>query len=159
MFETITDYLNQSDHYDKLIWAIIAGFIGAVIKDILFKYLGKIIRWFFFVIIGLFKRVISKMRAINISFKEKGQYKKKIKQIEKLEITIPDYFLFSKSREKNPELRRIFTMIEEGIISEPPSMKINKYIKDNPDILDKIINQRSVPYLPEIKPFKPDIDK
>ena len=94
-------------------------------------------------------------------YKNKRKYKAEIRKIEKKEISMPKFFLVGKSPEKNPELKKIYKMIELGEIEKPIE---TKSLIITPEILEKLkssnFNKIPPPYIHNIKtPFNKQIYK
>lgn len=69
-------------------------------------------------------------------------YRRTIGKLVRLEIrVIPETFLDGKSREKNPELRKIYRMIDEKLLPRPLTKDegLDKYFKDHPLNLDDLL--------------------
>jgi hypothetical protein len=136
MFGNIQEFINKGDNHDKLIWLLIGviagGVIGFLIKLIL-DNLWKIIKVTINITIKgiskLFSTVSRKIKsAINV-MREKKRYKLIIKKIEEKETEIPPYFLMNKTRDSNPELKKIYRMMDDGVLELPLSEKVSKHFK------------------------------
>lgn len=115
-------------------WNRAAGTNGdGIISNIVILLIGIFInfvgRFLWFLYKWLSKKIVSLCKKIKVKWleiKKNRLYKKTIKQIERMEIPISDNFLFGKSPEKNPELKKIFQMIEDGVIDAPKSYRLYK---------------------------------
>ena len=112
---------NGEDIVSDLIVAFVAFILGYGFKSIL-KGIHMLVSWF--------KKKILQIPINFRKFKVNREYKKTIKLIERLEIPVTESFLFGKTKEKNPELKKIFEMMDEGLIEAPPLYKLSKTIKD-----------------------------
>jgi anaerobic C4-dicarboxylate transporter len=88
---------------------------GDNINEIAYVVIGILITLFSTAILNLIKWLYKKTKKLDIDIdisarvkkmKVKRTYKKTIKQIERMEISMPAHFLFLKSPEKNPELKK-----------------------------------------------------
>lgn len=145
MIESVIEFFTTKENVREIIFIGIAFFLGVVFTGCIkfFKWLGNIL-W-----VG-FKTTLTKSKNKIKKVKVERQYKRTIKQIERKEIPIPNNFLLGKSPEKNPELKRIFQMMDNGLIEVPDSYKIQKLLKDRPDIIKG--NPLDIVKLPVIKP-------
>lgn len=119
-------YWNRDGNGDAVISDLIvlfAAFIAAnVVGKLLLFILKRFVKW-----VRAFCTVQIPIKIKNC--KEKRKYKKTIRQIENLEIPIPNNLLLGKTPEKNPELSKIFQMIEDQIIKAPESYRIAKLLQ------------------------------
>lgn len=109
--------------------SVISDILVIVIAFILFNVIGTFILWLLKKAGLWIKEFCISLPARIKKFKADRAYKKTIKQIERLEIPIPENFLLFKTPEKNPELSKIFQMIEDEIIEAPPHLKLAKLAK------------------------------
>jgi hypothetical protein len=140
----LIDFWNTDDNANKIIIVVISAILGILIKEIVkfFKWFGKKIYAFSSYLKGLVKKKYKKWR-------EKRRYKKTIKLIVRKKMAIPRYFLLGKSEEKNPELKQIFQMIEDGELEAPDLYKLVKVFRDNPDL--KVLSENIQLHHPLIK--------
>jgi hypothetical protein len=138
---------------------------GDNINEIAYVVIGILITLFSTAILNLIKWLYKKMRGLDIDIsarvkkmKVKRNYKKTIKQIERMEIPMSANFLFRKSPEKNPELKKIYRMIDEGLIETSASSKLQQFFKDNPELKLKL-NELNATKLPPIQIKPPSLKK
>lgn len=95
---------------------IIVGVIGGLILALILFLFPKIFKWIG-KLFGIFGNwLLTKVKNMLEKMKENREYKRTIGQIERKEIPVPFDFLKGKSRENNPELRKIYQMIDDGEI-------------------------------------------
>jgi hypothetical protein len=155
-----------SDPY-RVFWivvtGIISGFVGYVIKDLilvpltkytkvvglkLFQFAWKLLKKLYFAPVYAVKRR-----------RERKKYMKTIKYIEQGKIEVTDSFLSGKSPEKNPELKKIYEMLEEGIIKAPKFYELYKKLsgKTVDEILANAKNNLPLHHIrPTMPPFLQD---
>ncbi len=86
----------------------------------------------------IFKFLLKYKKELPTKFKKLKKwiaYRRTIGQIERLEIrVIPEGFMDDKSPEKNPELRKIYRMIDDRVLTRPLTKeeRFDEYFKDNP---------------------------
>jgi len=142
----VITFFTDNQNRNEVAYVVIGIIIGLLVKAI-----GSFIQWLYNKIRGLniSARIKSKIKKMKV----KRKYKKTIKQIERMEIPLPKHFLFNKSPEKNPELKNIYRMIDEGLIETSSSYKLQQFFKDNPELKLKL-NELNLPPIPitQIKP-------
>lgn len=152
--EGLIDILTDKDNISEIIIAGVTFTLGVFFRTFFtfLKWLGKSL-W-----LGG-KKVLTNVKNKLKTRKERRTYIKTIKQIERMEIPVTDKFLFRKSPEENPELKKIFQMMDDGQIEMPSTYRIQKFFRDHPELKSKIITDASklpvyTPQLTEIKPPK-----
>lgn len=130
----VKEFFSSEENINE-IFLLIVGLILGILSNIILK----ILKIFFIYLYNRFTTFLSYLKKKVDLFKKKRNYQKTIKNIEKQKIEIPPYFLLEKSPENNPELRKIFQMIDEGIIEEPIQSKMSRHFKENPIDLEKLM--------------------
>ena len=154
MWDAIEDFLNKGDNTDKLIFLIIGGFIGAIAREIITRFIPWIFKLICRLINKIFEMCKKQIRKTIQNIKDKRKYNRTIRQIEKKELPIPPYFLINRSREKNPELKVIYDMIEIGELDLPKETKLAQYFQEHPIDINSI-TKNNLDFGISIKP--PDI--
>lgn len=163
MIEGIKAFFTNSENINEIALIVVGILIG-----LLATVIGKMFKWLGQFLWTCGKKALSPILTRIKKLKVERKYKKTIKQIERMKIPIPKNFLLTKSPEKNPELKKIYQMMDEGQIKQPNSYRhqklLLKELEDNPELNDvlkdvKIDVSKSPPIkhnLPEIKlpPFK-----
>ncbi|SNT58756.1 hypothetical protein SAMN05444672_1749 [Bacillus sp. OK838] len=140
--EYFTNKENISDIVMVIITIVITYFFGIIPK--IFKWLGKLF--------GILGKWLTNVKNRLLEIPKDWVYKRTIKKIERGEIPVTDEFLWGKSPEKNPELRKIYQMMDDGVIESPALYKLQKSLKDN-SILENL--KKNVVNVPQpIKPIK-----
>lgn len=142
--EWLIDFWNTGENSNEIILIIAGVIIGSILT-----LSGKLFIWIGRMLWQLTKKVNGSIRKKYSVWIKKREYKKTIRQIEKQEIEIPRYFLLNKSREKNPELNKVFDMIEDGTLPAPSIYALQKMIAENPDKFKLNFDQDTV-NLPKI---------
>lgn len=138
MINEIQTFFNDDINRDKIIWLLIGAVIGStatfLVKDI---FLVNVLKLLKLILTKMYKKIASITTSISGSIwksvqkkNELRKYNRTIKKIEKRKIEIPPNFLFRKSREKNPELKTIYKMMDEGTIETPDSEILHQKLKD-----------------------------
>lgn len=86
--------------------------------------------------------IINKIKQLLKRISEQFKYRRTIRKIEKGEMDIPPYFLIEKTRENNPELIKVFKLIDEGELEEPVESKLARLFKENPIDIDKLLSSQ-----------------
>lgn len=150
--EWIKGFFADGDNLNDIgVWVvtILIGLIFIFIKRI-FKWLGKLFGIFGKWLLTKRKNKIEKIKED----REDQDYKREIGQIERGEIPVTDKFLFGKSPEKNPELSKIYQMMDDGVIESPNIYELQKSLKGN-SLLDELKKDAINPPYQQIKPIKP----
>ena len=140
-FNRLIDYFRGGDGYDKLLWAIIL-LILTTIFEFIKSQLIKLVKLIWKYTKKLLKMVFDKTSQFLKRISEKFKYRQTIRKIEKGEMDIPPYFLVGKTRENNPELLKIFKLIDEGVLEEPKESKLAKYLEENPIDLAQLLSSQ-----------------
>lgn len=137
----LINYFSKGDNYDKLLWIIIGLFIGAIFSfmksqlvnllKFTWRYIKKLVRIF-----------IEKIKCLLKYIDKKIKYRLNIRKIEKGEMEIPPYFLVGKTYESNPELTKIFNLIDEGVIEESVQSKLARHLEKNPIDWDEVLSSQ-----------------
>lgn len=147
MKEWFIDFFKDKDNIGEIVLIVIGIFLGLLIPAI-----GRFFNWLRKLIGTGIKKVITNSKNKLKEMKANRKENQTIKQIERMEIPVPDNFLNGK--EGNPKYRKIFQMIDDGLIEAPPLYRLKKMLNDNPDILKNITTELPITRLPEIKqPF------
>lgn len=110
---------------DVIILEIVVALLIGILSFLVFVFRRSMKVFWNWIMRLLTLRLPNELKKFKVNIK----YKKTIKQIERKKIPIPEYFLRGKSPENNSELRKIFQMIEDGLIEAPDSYKISKMIQ------------------------------
>ena len=140
-FNRLIDYFSNGDNYDKLLWVII-GLIMAAIFNFIISQLSKLIKYAWEYTKKFYRVIIKTINKWRKQIIDQFKYKHTIRKIEKGEMNIPPYFLIGKTRENNPELLKIFKLIDEGVLEEPKESKLARYFEENPIDLDKLLSSQ-----------------
>lgn len=139
--DRLINYFSNGDNYDKLLWAVILLIITTIF-DFVKAQLTKLLKFAWKYIMRFFKMIIGKSRQLPKRISEQIKYRQTIRAIEKGEIDIPPYFLIGKTRENNPELTKIFNLIESGVLEEPAESKLARHFEENPVDWDKVLSSQ-----------------
>ena len=153
-------FMSSRGHYEVMAW-----FTGLFTEENINDIALEVIKWAIIGILGfilfLFRRKVTELFTKGKNqlktMKERRQYKRTIKQIERQEIPLPENFLLLKSPEKNPELKKIYQMIDEGLIEAPSSYKLQKLLNEHPELKDLKLDLSKLPDVTpkiEVKPPK-----
>ncbi|KOR76505.1 hypothetical protein AM232_26165 [Bacillus sp. FJAT-21352] len=148
VIEWMKEFFANPENIRDIVNGVVIFLIGVIFPTI-YKGVRILFKWLITLCWRGVKKVVTKSKRI----KEDRKYKRTIKQIERKEIPIPENFLWGKSPEKNPELRKIFQMIEDGVIEAPASYKLQKSLKDH-SILDELKKDAANLSQQQIKPIK-----
>lgn len=152
-------YFSEGDNYDKLLWIIIGLLIGAIfgfMKSQFVKFTWRCIK-------KLVRTFIEKLKYSLKYICKRIKYRLNIRKIEKGKMEIPPYFLVWKTHESNPELTKIFNLIDEGVLEEPAQSKLARYLEKNPIDWDEVLSSQAnridknmnINISHDIKNFKP----
>lgn len=137
---------------------LVTYFLGIIPK--IFKWIGKLF--------GILGKWLTNIKNKLKEIKKDRDYKRKIGQIERGEIPVTDEFLFMKSPEKNPELKKIYQMMDDGEIKSTALYEMQKDIRKNlsPELKEglsnvaKIVAKNASQNVPKLKqPKIPPFDK
>lgn len=160
MLDSIISYFSTEENMSKLIFAIVGVIIGFILKDLLLTPLTKLVKFLFGKLFRAIGKIFSKAyNGTKLTLKKARRYiayRKTIRNIVKKKIQIPDNFLSRKSAESNPELKKIFEMIENGELEEPKFYKLEKYFKENPYDLTELLGKVDVSPKVNVKPISFD---
>lgn len=141
VFEWIKAFFTNADNINEIaLWGVtgLLALIGGLIWLFMKKGIGK----------------LKGKKGLSVSEKA---YKKTIKQIERKKIPMPDGFLFGKSPERNPELKKIYQMMDDGRIEKPESYKIQQFLKNNPNGTNLNLKLNNPPIRPPKPPRPPSL--
>lgn len=160
MFDSIISYFSTDENISKLIFAAVGVLIGFVLKDLILTPLTKLVKFLFGklfkVICMLFSKVYNGIKSKYKKARRYIDYRVTIRKIVKKKIAIPDHFLSGKSAESNPELKKIFDMIENGQLEEPKFYKLEKYFKENPIDVNELLGKVDTTPKINVKPINFD---
>lgn len=139
--DRLINYFSNGDNYYKLLWAVIL-LIVATIFDFVKSQLTKLFKFAWKYMMKFFKMIIGKSKQLPKRFREQLKYRQMIRKIEKSEIDIPPYFLIGKTCENNPELTKIFNLIDNGVLEEPAESKLARHFEENPVYWDKVLSSQ-----------------
>lgn len=133
-------FLETADLTTKILVSALGFFVSLFLNKLiqllkwLFIWLGKQV---YFLIKLVFQAVSRALKAKFRKLSEKRQYKKTIKQIENKAIAIPANFLYGKTPDTHPELKKIFEMINNGELQVPefPTFyQWEQWTKEHPEL-------------------------
>ena len=155
MMEWIIDFFTDKENIGEIALIVIGILIG-----LLFTAVGRLFKWLSKLVLTGGKKVLTNGKNKLKKMKLNREYMRTIKQVERMEIPVTDKLLFRKSPEENPELEKIFQMMDDGLIEMPPMYKTQKYFKDHPELMKNIIEASKSPvYTPQLTEIKPPIIK
>ncbi|MNO50096.1 hypothetical protein D3C76_404620 [compost metagenome] len=129
-----------------IVTCIVSGIVGGFLKELLVDPMAKGTKKYslklFSLIWKAFRNSYLFIFDIIKNGRKRRRYGKIIKRIEKGKMGIPDDFLWGKNPKSNPELKRIFEMIEEGLLPKPKGYDVYKLL-ENVDI-DSILKSKSL---------------
>lgn len=154
MEELLIDILTDKDNISEI---IIAGVIFTL--GVFFRTFFTFLKWISKSLWLGGKQVLTNGKNKLKKMQERRTYIKTIKQIERMEIPVPDNFLLFKSLEKNPELKKIYQMMDDGLIEMPSIYKTEKLL-DHLDLKDIKIDISKLPVrTPQLTEIKRPIIK
>lgn len=160
MLDSIISYFSTDENMSKLIFAAVGVLIGFILRDLILTPLTKLVKFLSKKIYKLIRKLFSKgyngIKLKNKRVKKYIDYRMTIRKIVKKKMPIPDYFLSGKSAESNPELKKIFTMIENGELEEPKFYKLEKYFKENPIDVNELLSKVDITPKINVNPINLD---
>lgn len=165
MIEWMKEFYTNPENIGEIVNGVVLFLIG-VISPTIYKGVRILFKWLINLCwIGV-KKVVIKSKSKLKKIKKNWDYKRKTGQIERQEIPVTDEFLMGRSPEKNPELRKIFQMMDDGVIETPPLYAKCKELRTtlSPELKEAFSNfskglaknaSQNVPKLkqPKIPPF------
>lgn len=140
-FNRLINYFSTGDNYDKLLW-IIFGLLITAIFNFMKSQLNKLVKLAWKYTKKISSVLIVKIKKFPKCISERIKYRLTIRKIEKGEMEVPPYFLIGKTRANNPELTKIFSLIDQGILEEPAESKLARHFEENPVDWDKVLSSQ-----------------